>query len=347
MERRRAKARNPHSTNGNTARVTTMSQAATNDAPHLGTVGGAGVAPTGPSTRWGRVRRRTGSYVALTKPRIIELLLVTTVPTMILAERGFPSVWLLFATLVGGALAAGSANVLNCYVDRDIDRLMNRTRKRATATGEISGPAALTFGLALGAVATAWLLAFVNAMSAALAVGAIVLYVVFYTIILKRRTSQNIVWGGVAGCMPVLIGWSAVTGSLSWAPVALFGVVFFWTPPHYWPLSMKFRRDYANAGVPMLPVVAKDTRVAREMIWYTVAMIACSLALVPLADMTWFYAVAALALGAWFLLLCVRLLRRAEHPERGKLGAMKVFHASITYLTLLSVAVCVDVFLPF
>ncbi|GAA4851837.1 heme o synthase [Luteimicrobium xylanilyticum] len=337
----------PHSTNGNTARVTTMSQAATNDAPHLGTVGGTGVAPSDPSTRWGRARHRVGSYVALTKPRIIELLLVTTVPTMILADRGFPSVWLLVATLVGGALAAGSANVLNCYVDRDIDRLMNRTRKRATATGEISGPAALTFGLALGAVSTVWLLAFVNAMSALLAVGAIVLYVVFYTIILKRRTSQNIVWGGVAGCMPVLIGWSAVTGSLSWAPVALFGVVFFWTPPHYWPLSMKFKRDYANAGVPMLPVVAKDARVAREMIWYTVAMIACSLALVPLADMTWFYTVAAVALGAWFLLLCVRLLHRADHPERGKLGAMKVFHASITYLTLLSVAVCVDVFLPF
>ncbi|GMA26050.1 protoheme IX farnesyltransferase [Luteimicrobium album] len=327
--------------------MTTMSQAATNDAPHLGTVGGAGVAPSDPGTRWGRARHRVGSYVALTKPRIIELLLVTTVPTMILAERGFPSVWLLVATLVGGALAAGSANVLNCYVDRDIDRLMNRTRKRATATGEISGPAALTFGLALGAVSTVWLLAFVNAMSALLAVGAIVLYVVFYTIILKRRTSQNIVWGGVAGCMPVLIGWSAVTGSLSWAPVALFGVVFFWTPPHYWPLSMKFKRDYANAGVPMLPVVAKDTRVAREMVWYTVAMIACSLALVPLADMTWFYTVSAAALGAWFLFLCVRLLRRAEHPERGKLGAMKVFHASITYLTLLSVAVCVDVILPF
>ncbi len=324
-----------------------MSQAATNDAPDLGTVGGAGVAPSDPSTRWGRTRRRVGAYVSLTKPRIIELLLVTTIPTMILAERGIPSLWLVVATLVGGALAAGSANVLNCYVDRDIDRLMNRTRKRATATGEISGPAALTFGIVLGVVATAWLLAFVNAMSAVLAVGAIVLYVVFYTIILKRRTSQNIVWGGVAGCMPVLIGWSAVTGSLSWAPVTLFGVVFFWTPPHYWPLSMKFRKDYAAAGVPMLPVVAKDTRVAREMIWYTVAMIACSLALVPLADMTWFYVVCAVALGAWFLFLCIRLLRRAEHPEQGKLGAMKVFHASITYLTLLSVAVCVDVFLPF
>ncbi|PJI85423.1 heme o synthase [Luteimicrobium subarcticum] len=296
-------------------------------------------------------RHRLGAYVALTKPRVIELLLVTTIPTMILAQGGFPSWWLVVATLVGGALAAGSANVLNCYLDRDIDQVMNRTRRRATATGEISPRAALLFGLGLGVVSMAWFVAFVNVASALLAVGAILLYVVGYTMILKRRTPQNIVWGGIAGCMPVLIGWSAVTGGVSWAPVALFGVVFFWTPPHYWPLSMKFRRDYANAGVPMLPVVAKDDRVAREMVWYTVAMIVCSLLLVPLAHMTWVYAVVALALGVWFLALCVQMLRRAEHnneagAQKAKLYEMKVFHASITYLTLLSVAVCVDVFLP-
>jgi protoheme IX farnesyltransferase len=319
-------------------RVTSTSQAAT---------GATGISAGAGSTHQQGWKRRAGAYLALTKPRVIELLLVTTIPTMILADHGFPSVWLVLATLVGGALAAGSANVLNCYIDRDIDQVMNRTRKRATATGEISPGAALTFGLGLGVVAMAWFLVFVNVASALLALAAIVLYVVGYTLILKRRTPQNIVWGGIAGCMPVLIGWSAVTGSLAWAPVALFGVVFFWTPPHYWPLSMKFRRDYANAGVPMLPVVASDTRVAREMIWYTVAMIASSLALVPLAHMTWFYTVVATALGVWFLALCIRLLRRAEHPEGGKLGAMKVFHASITYLTLLSVAVCVDVFLPF
>jgi protoheme IX farnesyltransferase len=288
-----------------------------------------------------------GAYVALTKPRVIELLLVTTVPTMILAQQGLPSVWLVVATLVGGAAAAGSSGVLNCYIDRDIDKVMNRTRKRPTATGEVSPRAALVFGVVLGVFSMAWFLAFVNLMSAVLALVAILLYVVGYTIVLKRRTPQNIVWGGIAGCMPILIGWSAVTGSVAWAPVALFGVVFFWTPPHYWPLSMKFRGDYANAGVPMLPVVASDKRVAREMVWYTIAMIASSLALVPLGHMTWFYTVVAVGLGGWFLALCLRLVGRANHPERGKLDAMKVFHASITYLTLLSVAVCVDVFLPF
>jgi len=293
-----------------------------------------------------RVGAVVGPYVTLTKPRVIELLLVTTIPTMILAEGGWPSLGLVVATLVGGAAAAGSANVLNCYIDRDIDKVMNRTRRRPTATGEISPRAALTFGLVLGVVSLTWLWFLANPVSSMLTAGAILIYVVGYTMILKRRTPQNIVWGGAAGCMPVLIGWSAVTGGVGWPAVLLFGVIFFWTPPHYWPLSMKFRRDYAAAGVPMLPVVAKDTRVAREMIAYTLAMIACSLLLVPAAGMTWVYAVAAALLGAWFLVDCIRLLRRAEDPKRGKLRAMSVFHASITYLTLLSVAVSVDVFLP-
>jgi protoheme IX farnesyltransferase len=248
---------------------------------------------------------------------------------------------------VGGAAAAGSANTLNCYIDRDIDQVMNRTKRRPIVTGEVSPRAALVFGLVLGAVSIAWFWLVVNAASALLAAGAILIYVVGYTLILKRRTPQNIVWGGAAGCMPVLIGWSAVTGTVSWAAALLFGVIFFWTPPHYWPLSMKFKSDYARAGVPMLPVVAKDDKVAREMIGYTLAMIACSLLLVPVAGMTWVYAVVATALGAWFLWQCLTLLRRAEDPTRGKLRAMSVFHGSITYLTLLSVAIAVDVFLPF
>lgn len=303
---------------------------------------------TSPARRvLGRALGRLGAYVALTKPRIIELLLVTTLPTMVLAEQGIPSVGLVLATLVGGAAAAGSANVLNCYIDRDIDEVMSRTRRRPLVTGEVTPRAALVFGFALGVFSLVWFAALVNLVSAALALLAIVLYVVGYTMILKRRTSQNIVWGGVAGCMPVLIGWSAVTGSLTWAPVVLFGVIFFWTPPHYWPLSMKFRRDYAAAGVPMLPVVASDVRVSREMVAHTVAMVACSLLLVPLAGMSWAYTVVAAGLGLWFLGATVALLRRARHPRPGvKLGEMRLFHASITYLTLLFVAVGVDPLLP-
>ncbi|MCR6494725.1 heme o synthase [Cellulomonas sp. P24] len=288
-----------------------------------------------------------GAYVALTKPRVIELLLVTTLPTMMLAQRGFPPIGLVLATMVGGAGAAGASGVLNCYLDRDIDEVMNRTKRRPLVTGEVSPRNALIFGFTLAIGSLVWFAVLVNAASAWLTFVAMAIYVVGYTMILKRRTPQNIVWGGAAGCMPVLIGWSAVTGGVSWTPIVLFGVIFFWTPPHYWPLSMKFRRDYANARVPMLPVVAADTKVAREMIAYAVAMVACSLALVPVAGMTWVYGVVALALGLWFLSSCVGLLRRAQDPSRGKLGAMKVFHASITYLTLLSVAIAVDVFLPF
>jgi heme o synthase len=293
------------------------------------------------------VRSVVGAYVALTKPRIIELLLVTTLPTMILAAGGWPSFGLVLATLVGGAAAAGSANVLNCYLDRDIDKVMNRTKQRPLVTGEVSPRAALVFGLVLGVVALSWFALVVNTASALLTAGAILVYVVGYTMILKRRTPQNIVWGGIAGCMPVLIGWSAVTGTVSWAALALFGVIFFWTPPHYWPLSMRFRRDYAAAGVPMLPVVAGDRRVASEVIGYAVAMVACSLVLVPLAGMTWVYGVAATALGAWFVAGCVGLYRRAQRPGVTKLGEMKLFHLSITYLTLLFLAVAVDPFLPF
>jgi protoheme IX farnesyltransferase len=293
------------------------------------------------------VRSTVRAYVALTKPRIIELLLITTIPTMILAERGFPPVGLVLATLVGGAAAAGSANTLNCYLDRDIDSLMNRTRRRPLVTGEVSTRGALIFGFVLGIAAVAWFAAVVNWAAALLSLAAILLYVVGYTMLLKRRTPQNIVWGGAAGCMPVLIGWSAVTGGLAWSPVVLFGIIFFWTPPHYWPLSMKFRRDYAAAGVPMLPVVAKDTTVTREVLFYMAAMVGCSLLLVPVASMGWLYAASAVVLGVWFAAECVQLYRRARRPDAGPLHAMRVFHASITYLTLLFVAVAVDPFLPF
>ncbi len=315
------------------------------------TTDGAGARPTdrpvATATSLTTVRSRLGAYLALTKPRIIELLLVTTVPTMLLAQRGFPPIGLVLATLVGGAAAAGSANTLNCYLDRDIDHVMHRTKRRPLVTGEVTPRAALVFGLVLGLFSVVWFVVLVNVLAAVLALAAILMYVVGYTLLLKRRTPQNIVWGGTAGCMPVLIGWAAVTDSLAWAPVALFGVIFFWTPPHYWPLSMKFRRDYAAAGVPMLPVVADDVRVSWEMVLYTVGMVACSLVLVPLAGMTWAYAVVAAGLGVWFLGSTVALLVRARRRRPGvRLGEMRLFHASITYLTLLFLAVAVDPFLP-
>jgi len=290
--------------------------------------------------------RTAREYVALTKPRIIELLLVTTVPSMMLAQGGVPPLSLVLATLVGGTLAAGSANTLNCYLDRDIDTLMVRTGKRPLVTGTVSPRGALVFGLVLGVVAVAFLAALVNVVSAALALFAIVFYVVGYTMILKRRTPQNIVWGGIAGCLPTLIGWSAVTGSLDWAPVILFGIVFLWTPPHYWPLSLRFRQDYAAAGVPMLPVVAAPTVVSRQIVRYAWAMVAWSLLLVPVAPTGPVYLVAAVVLGAVFLLEAHRLHARAKAGVTN-LAPMRLFHGSITYLSLLFVAVALDPLLRF
>ncbi len=286
------------------------------------------------------------AYIALTKPRIIELLLVTTVPTMILAAHGLPSLTLVLITLVGGYLAAGGANTLNMYLDRDIDGLMARTGHRPLVTGEISPRAALGFGLVLSMASVAWFALLTNGLAAALTAAAILMYVVGYTLILKRRTPQNIVWGGAAGCMQILIGWAAVTGSLTWAPMVLFGIVFFWTPPHYWPLSLRFRDDYAAAGVPMLPVVASLSRVAREIIGYSWAMVATSVLLVPAAHMTWFYTGAAVLLGAAFLWEAHGLLRRVR---RGDLDVrpMRLFHGSISYLALLFLAVAIDPFLHF
>jgi protoheme IX farnesyltransferase len=291
-------------------------------------------------------RGKVAAFVALTKPRIIELLLVTTVPTMIFAAGGLPPLGLVAATLVGGTLAAASANTLNCYLDRDIDVLMHRTGRRPLVTGEVTPRQALVFGIALGVAAVALLAGVVNLLSAALALGAILFYVVVYTMLLKRRTPQNIVWGGAAGCMPVLIGWSAVTGRLSWAALVLFGIIFLWTPPHYWPLSLKFRDDYSRAGVPMLPVVASATVVSRRILVYSWATLLWSLLLVPLGGAGPLYAVCALATGGWLVVESHLLLRRARTGAR-KLAPMRLFHLSITYLTVLFVAVAVDPFLHF
>ncbi|MFZ0323320.1 MAG: heme o synthase, partial [Actinomycetes bacterium] len=241
------------------------------------------------------------AYVALTKPRIIELLLVTTVPTMFLAADGVPGWGLVLATLVGGTLAAGSANSLNCYVDRDIDVVMNRTGRRPLATAAVSPREALVFGLVLGVLSMVLMVGLVNVLAASLTLFAIVFYVVVYTIGLKRRTPSNIVWGGAAGCMPVLIGWAAVTDSLAAPAVVLFLVVFWWTPPHFWSLALRFRDDYAAAGVPMLPVVADPKVVGRRTVGHSWAMVAASLVLWPVASMSSVYLVAAGVLGALFL----------------------------------------------
>lgn len=289
--------------------------------------------------------RTVKAYIALTKPRVIELLLVVTVPAMILAQGGIPDLMLIVNVLVGGALSAGSAGAFNCYFDRDIDRLMNRTKDRPLVTGEISDRAALVFATAIG-IASILLLGFTaNWLSAGLSLAAILIYVVFYTLFLKRRTPQNIVWGGIAGCMPVLIGWAAVTNDLGWAPLILFGVIFLWTPPHYWPLSMKYRDDYQAAGVPMLAVVRGRTIVGLQMILYTWAMVACSLLLIPVADMGAVYTVTALAAGAWFIYETHRLYNLAI--RHAHVSPMRVFHGSISYLTLLFLAVAVDPLLPF
>ncbi|MGC5628004.1 heme o synthase [Georgenia sp. Z1344] len=294
----------------------------------------------------GRRRSRLAAYVALTKPRIIELLLVTTLPTMVLAADGWPGWWKVIVALVGGAIAAGSANAFNMVLDRDIDAVMNRTRERPLVTGEIRPRDALVFASVLGVVSVAWFALLANLVASALTLAAILLYVVFYTMILKRRTSQNIVWGGVAGCMPVVIGWSVVTGSLDWPALVLFLIVFFWTPPHYWPLSMKFTKDYQRAGVPMLGAVKGAPTVATHGLVYAVLTVATSLALIPVASTGWFYAVAAVLSGGWFLLQCAQLVRLAGDPRRGRKQAMTVFHGSITYLSVLFLAVAIDPFVP-
>jgi protoheme IX farnesyltransferase len=286
------------------------------------------------------LRAKLGGYIALTKPRVVELLLVTTAPVMILAERGIPDLWLLLGTLVGGYFSAGSAHAFNSYLERDIDRKMARTRTRPLVTGVLTPREALVFAWVSAVGSTLFFGLLINWLAAALSVAAILIYVVLYTLVLKRRTAQNIVWGGAAGCMPVLIGWAAVTGSLDWAPAILFGVVFLWTPAHYWPLSMRYRDDYAAADVPMLAVVRGRSAVGLQVVLYAWATVVCSLLLVPVAPMGVLYAAVALLSGGWFVVESHRLYAGAIRGEDVK--PMRVFHASITYLTLVFVAVGLD-----
>ena len=275
--------------------------------------------------------------MALTKPRIIELLLVTTVPTMVVAERGLPSIWLMLNTVIGGTLAAGGANAINMYVDRDIDRLMERTKGRPLVTGEVQPTEALVFAVTIEAIAFVYLWGTVNLLSAVLALAACLFYVFVYTLWLKRTSKSNIVIGGAAGAMPVLIGWSAVTNTVDWAPIILFGVIFYWTPPHFWALAIKYRDDYSAADVPMLPSVVSTRETAVRMLYYTVVLIGLSIAFSPVADMGPIYLISAIVLGIIFLALSYKVLR-----DQDTRSAMQLFGYSITYVTLLFGAMAVD-----
>ena len=283
-----------------------------------------------------------GAYVALTKPRIIELLLITTVPTMVLAERGWPATWLVFVTLVGGTLSAGSANAVNMYVDRDIDALMERTQSRPLVTGVIEPRDALIFAVSLQIVAFAVLWAGANLLSAVLAFAAAAFYIGIYTLWLKRTSRQNIVIGGAAGAVPVLVGWSAVQNNVTWTPIVLFVAMFLWTPPHFWALAVKYADEYRNAGVPMLPSVATMAETVRLMTWYTVALVISTLVLIPVADLGWIYGIAAVVLGAIFLIGTVAL---GKNPTAS--ASMRLFGFSITYVTVLFGAMSLDVFVEY
>ncbi len=280
------------------------------------------------------------AYVALTKPRVLELLLVTTVPVMILAAHGWPNTWLVIATVIGGSLSAGSAAAFNMYLDRDMDAKMKRTQGRPIVTGEITPRNALIFAWSLAVISTVWLLVTTNPLAAGLSALAIFFYVVIYTMILKRRTEQNIIWGGIAGCFPVLIGWAAVTNEFTWAPWILFVLVFLWTPAHYWPLSMKYKDQYGAVNVPMLGVTRGTTQVGLQVILYAWATFACSLLLIPAGPMGLVYTVSALVFGGWFIYESHRLYSRAIRGD--KPAPMRVFHASIVHLTLVFVAVAID-----
>jgi len=280
------------------------------------------------------------AYVALTKPRVIELLLVTTVPAMILANQGFPNIFLVINVLIGGALSAGSANAFNCYIDADIDKIMGRTKGRPLVTGELSKTEALVFAYSAGLISFVYLWFTAGWLAAILSLAAILFYVLVYTLLLKRRTPQNIVWGGAAGAAPVLIGWAAVTGELNVAAWLLFLLIFLWTPPHYWPLSMKYRDDYAAAGVPMLPVVRNPKIVGAQILLYSWAMVTSSLLLIPAANMGVIYTATAALFGAWFTFEATVLYRQSKNgiPQT----PMRLFHGSISYLTVLFLAVAVD-----
>ncbi|MBT3246498.1 MAG: protoheme IX farnesyltransferase [Actinobacteria bacterium] len=286
------------------------------------------------------LRARLAGYVALTKPRIVELLLVTTVPTMFVAENGVPSIWLMVATVLGGTLAAGGANAVNMVVDRDIDSLMERTSQRPLVRGVMTPRAAMVFAVIIEIIAFTWLVATVNLLSAVLAVSATLFYVFVYTIWLKRSTTRNIVIGGAAGAAPVLIGWSAVTNSLAWAPIVLFLVIFYWTPPHFWALAIRYREDYSAAGVPMLPSVVSLRETSDRILYYTAVMVALTVVFWLVAGMGVFYLVSALVLGAAFVAFAVAVRRNPNERT-----AMRLFSFSITYVTLLFGAIALDVVL--
>lgn len=285
------------------------------------------------------LRQRVAGYIALTKPRIIELLLITTVPTQIVAARGMPSGWLIFNTVLGGSLAAGGANAINMYVDRDIDKVMKRTQGRPLVTGVMTPRAALVFAIAVEVLAFVWLWYWVNLLSAVLGVSACLFYVFIYTLWLKRTSSHNIVIGGAAGAAPVLIGWSSVTNSLDWAPLVLFALMFYWTPPHFWALAIKYKDDYASVDVPMLPSVASLKTTASRILVYTVILWGLSILFSPVAEMGAVYLVSAVVLGGAFTAMAVKLWLEPTTKR-----AMQVFTYSITYITLLFGAMAIDQF---
>ena len=301
-----------------------------------------GVVSDAPPATSKRIRTRLLGYLALTKPRVVELLLVTTIPAMLLASRGSVDLVLILNTLFGGMLAAGGANTLNCVADADIDKVMTRTAGRPLARAAVPRSHALVFGLALSVASFFWLWWTTNLLSAHLAAATIAFYVLVYTLLLKRRTSQNVVWGGAAGCMPVMIGWSAVTDTIGWQALAMFAVIFFWTPPHTWALAMKYKEDYRAAGVPMLPVVATERQVTNQIVIYTWLTVAASLALVPAAG--WLYAVVAVLAGGWFLALAHRL--RAGVCRGEPVKPLKLFLQSNNYLAALFCALAVDSVIP-
>ncbi|MGI8554232.1 MAG: heme o synthase [Dehalococcoidia bacterium] len=286
------------------------------------------------------VRPRYGTaraYVALTKPHIIELLLVTTVPAMVLAAHGMPSVWLIAVTLVGGFLAAGGANAINCYIDRDIDEIMARTRRRPLPQHVVSPRSALIFGVTLGCTSIAVFVLFVNILTALLAISALLFYVFVYTLWLKRSTPQNIVIGGAAGAVPPLIGWAAVTGQITLPAIILFTIIFFWTPPHFWALALRYKEEYAAARVPMLPVVRGEEETRRQIFLYSIVLVAVTMLLWLVQTVGIIYATAALGLGIWFSYQALCLWRDPQHRS-----PMRLFAYSITYLALLFLAMVVD-----
>ncbi len=293
----------------------------------------------------GRIGEKAGAYLVLVKLRVVEQLLITTVPTMFVAQRGVPGLWLMLATVLGGTFAAGGANAINMVIDRDIDALMDRTKHRPLVTGVITPRHALVFAIGLEVAAFVWLWWQVNLLSAVLAVAACLFYVFVYTLWLKRSSVENIVIGGAAGAVPVLIGWSAVTNRIDWAPVVMFAVIFVWTPPHFWALAVKYKDDYGKAGVPMLPVVASFKTTATRIVAYTVALWALSMLVWPVAQLSWFYACVAAVMGAMFLFVALRLYRVGTSDAQPSVvagEAMKLFVFSNVYISVLFIAMGVD-----